>query len=157
SGLAGDGTTGKGGIFRIAQLANQALLVSDRTNDIVNVNTSSKRTEFVNGTILRLYTDAYTTRSVEIGTNGTIATQQSTTAVAIASNGTIATNVGVSRLNPAANVTGCIMTAGTIPGQHCWVVNESPNTITFASSGSNVADGATVAIPANAARIFLWN
>jgi hypothetical protein len=162
SGLTADGTTGKGGIFRIAQLANQALLVSDKTNDIVNVNTNSKRAEFVNGTILRLYTDAYTTRSVEIGTNGTIATQQSATAVAITNNAQIATNVGVSRVAPGGAVTGITLQAGTIAGQEVWIVNESAaaNSVTLNTTPAtaNVADSVTEsALAGLKARKYVWD
>jgi antitoxin (DNA-binding transcriptional repressor) of toxin-antitoxin stability system len=95
--------------------------------------------------------------------SGTLAPLQSATAVAIANAGTIATaGVGVSRLNPAAAVTGIIMAAGTIPGQLCLVVNEAAvgNSITFNTTPAtaNVADSATeAAIPGLQSRLFVWD
>jgi hypothetical protein len=161
NGLTADGSTAKGGWFRIAQNANQAFTISDRANDILNVNSNNKRVELVNAAILRMYSDSgYSTRTIEIGTNGTIALQQSTSAAAIASSGTIATSVGVARLNPATDVTGIIMQVGTLSGQQCWVVNESSHTITLHTTPgtSHVADSATeAAIEALSARLYIWN
>lgn len=92
---------------------------------------------------------------------GTVATVQSATAVATASSGTIATaNIGVSRVNPAAAITGVILAAGAYPGQQCWVVNEAAaaNTVTMAASGtSNVADGVNCVIPGLQSRLFVWD
>lgn len=75
------------------------------------------------------------------------------------SNGTIATSgVSVARVNPSGAVTGMILGAGAQGGQQVQVVNESSNTLTFAASGtSNVADGVSDVIAANAAKEFVWD
>ncbi len=158
NGLTADGTIGKGGICKWPIKANQALLVTDRTDDVFNVNTNAKRVELVNGTLLRLYSDAgYTNRTVEIS-GGTVSLLQSTSAAVIANGNTITTSgVGIARVNPGANVTGIILQAGTLSGQQVWVVNESAFTVTFAAANSNVADGNTSAIAANTARLLVWD
>lgn len=70
----------------------------------------------------------------------------------------IPTNVAVSRVNSAGNVAACILTAGTVPGQKVSVLNETNFTITFdVAANSNVADGATSAIPGLCARSFTWD
>jgi hypothetical protein len=79
-------------------------------------------------------------------------------APAIGTGGTIpTTGFGLSRVNPGGAVTGIILAPGTRPLQQVWVVNESANTVTFAASGSNVADGSTSAIAATTARLFVWD
>jgi Pectate lyase superfamily protein len=158
NGLTADGTIGKGGICKWPIKANQALLVTDRTNDVFNVNTNNKRIELVNGTLLRLYSDTgYANRTVEIS-GGTVSLLQSTSAAAIANGNTITTSgVGIARVNPAANVTGIILQAGTLNGQQVWVVNESAFTVTFAAANSNVADANSSAIAANTARLLVWD
>jgi hypothetical protein len=94
-------------------------------------------------------------------TGGVLAMTQSATAPAIASSGTITTAAtGVSRLAPAAAVTGVIMQAGTIAGQICIVVNESAaaSTITMAAAGtSNVADGTSCVIAGLTQKTFVWD
>jgi hypothetical protein len=99
------------------------------------------------------------TRSLVVG--GGIAPAQSATAVAIANAGTVATaNIGVSRVSPASAVTGIILTAGTIPGQLVWVVNEAVagNSVTFAASGSsNVATGVNEILPGLQSRLYVWD
>lgn len=77
---------------------------------------------------------------------------------AITNNATITTaNTRIARVQPAGSVTGIILQAGTIDGQRVTVINQSTNTVTFAAAGtSNVADGATSAIPANCSRTFNW-
>ncbi len=84
---------------------------------------------------------------------------QSATAVVIAAGNTITTaGLAVSRVAPAGNVATIILQAGTLPGQKITVVNESAFTITFDVAGtSNVADGATSAIPALSARSLTWD
>lgn len=91
--------------------------------------------------------------------NGVWSFGQSTNAVAVASSGTIATALtSVSRVAPAAAVTGVILQPGTSPGQTCVVLNESAFSITFAAAGtSNVADGTSDVIAATTARTFYWN
>lgn len=93
--------------------------------------------------------------------NGTIDLTQSATAVATGAAGTIATSgIGVSRVSPATARTGCIMAAGTIPGQLCLVVNEASvaNSIQFDVSGtSNVADGINCIIPGLSSKLFVWD
>jgi hypothetical protein len=158
NGLTADGTLAKGGWYRLAINANKALTVSDRTNDVLNVNATNKRVELVNNTLLRIYSDSgYTTRTVELS-NGTISVLQSASSAAIANGNTITTSgVGVARVNPGANVTGIVLQAGTLSGQECWVINESAFTVTFAAASSNVADGNASAIAATTARLFVWN
>lgn len=83
---------------------------------------------------------------------------QSATAVSLASNGVITSSgISLSRVSPTSAVTGIILQAGTIGGQKITVVNESSNTVTFASSGSNVADGASDIINGTSAREFVWD
>lgn len=86
---------------------------------------------------------------------------ESPTSVAIATSGTIATaGYTVSRVNPAAAVTGVILAAGTVPGQRCIVRNEAAaaNTVTFAVAGtSHVADGASSPIAGLTSREFIWS
>jgi hypothetical protein len=105
------------------------------------------------------YLDTYTTVG-PAGVDGSIAvTEQVNYAVPTLSNGsTIPTlGLGSSVVTATANVTGIILQAGTQAGQYLVVVNEASFTITFAASGtSHVADGATLAIPGNCARVFVW-
>lgn len=85
---------------------------------------------------------------------------QSLTAVAIASSGTVATYAAVSRLNPAAAVTGLIMAVGVYEGQICTVVNEAAVGFTAAfavQATSNVADGASKPISGLSSRTFVWD
>jgi hypothetical protein len=85
---------------------------------------------------------------------------QSATAPATGNNGTIATTTSVSRVSPAAAVTGVILQAGTHPGQVCFVINEAnaANTITFAAAGtSNVADGVSAVIAGLRQMQFTWD
>lgn len=87
-------------------------------------------------------------------------TAQSATAVAIASSGTIAASGSqfVSRVAPTGNVTGVILTAGTVAGQGVTVLNESAFTVTFAASGtSHVADGVSDVVAALTSREFVWD
>jgi hypothetical protein len=184
-GLTPDGTIGLGGIFKLPIKANQALLVTDRTSDIVNINTNSKKLELVNGTVLRTYTDGYNTESFSalsdtngtirfvgdtnatiarraagvLAFGGTIALAQSTSAAAIATNSTISvSNVGVARVSPAANVTGIKLAGGSFAGQTVIVVNESAFSVTFDTpSNSFVADGTSDVLAANTAANFVWD
>jgi hypothetical protein len=92
--------------------------------------------------------------------NGHTCTGQTGSAQAVASNGTIATaGPEVQRVAPSGAVTGVTLQAGTVAGQRCTVVNEgaSANTITFAATGSNVADGLGTPIAGLTARSFVWD
>jgi hypothetical protein len=84
---------------------------------------------------------------------------ESASAAAIVNSDTITTyTVGASRVNPAGNVTGIILEAGTEPAQVVAVVNESAFTVTFAAAGtSNVADGTSSVISANRCALFVWD
>lgn len=85
---------------------------------------------------------------------------QSATAVATVTGGNVGTSgLTVSRVSPTAAVTGVILEAGTYAGQEVWVINEaaSANSVTFASTGSNVADGSSDVISGGTARKFVWN
>lgn len=162
TGVTSDGTAGKGGKMQISIDALKAVTIRSATsgNDYFNYNTNSSppRSEWVNGAILRLYSDNYVTRTVEIS-GGTISVLQSTSAAALASSGTITTSsIGIARVAPTANVTAVILQVGTNVGQRVIVRNESAFTVTFDVSGtSHVADGATSAIPANCSREFEWS
>lgn len=86
--------------------------------------------------------------------------QPTSSAAVTATSGTIvvAAGTGISRVAPAANITGVILTAGTISGQTVVVVNEAAFTITFAAAGtSHVADGTSDVIAALTARMFVWD
>lgn len=158
-GLTADGTRAKGGLVQFAINANLAVKVTTTGQDVFNVNTFSKRLELPNGSIVRLYSDNYTTRTIELS-NGTVNLLQSTTAAALTNGGTITSSgVGIARINPAAAVTGIILQAGTNQGQLVWVINEAAaaNSATFAASGSNVADGSGSALAGVTARQFVWD
>lgn len=154
-----DGSIAKGGGYKLVAKANSAFTVGDRVNDIFNISTFSKFVQLPNGTNMRLYSDAYTTRTVDVGPNGTISLQQSSTAPDPGAGGTINTGVGVARVSPAAARTGIILQAGTQAGQMCMVINEaaSANSITFAASSSNVSGGSSVVIAGGAKQIFVWD
>lgn len=145
----------------MAQIPNsRADTVGDGLNDYFNVNTVLQHVQLLNGAILRFFSDAYTTRTMDLGTNGTLSLAQSATAPAIANAGTIATTAGVARVSPASAVTGIILAAGTLGGQLCLVVNEAAvaNSITFDVSGtSNVADGVNDTIPGGQADLYVWD
>ncbi len=62
------------------------------------------------------------------------------------------------RVNPAGNITGVILAAGSFGDDRVTVINESAFTITFAASGtSHVADGVLDIIVANSARTYIWS
>jgi hypothetical protein len=88
----------------------------------------------------------------------TISTFQTASAAATGTGGTISTTgIGISRTNPAGNITGVILQAGVNTGQQVWVTNESAFTITFAAlATSNVYDGVSDVIAAKSGRLFVW-
>lgn len=92
---------------------------------------------------------------------GVIAVGQSATAPVIVNGSTITTaGVGVARVAPAGAVTGIILQAGTVAGQHVIVLNESAavNTVTPAAAGtSNIANGVTDPIPGLTALAYVWD
>jgi hypothetical protein len=125
----------------MAQLPNaNAFTVSDGLTTYINYDTVGKH---------------------EVHSNADIAYGQSSSSPDPGAAGTITTaGLVISRVNPAAARTGCILQAGTQNGQVVWVVNEAAaaNSITFAASGaSNVADGAADAIAGLTARLFVWD
>lgn len=156
-----DGSFAKGGRAKFPINASSALVVSDTTQDIFNVNTFSKRVEYVNGTILRVYSDNYSTTTAQLDT--TISTFQSSSAAAIATSGTATTSgVGVCRLSPTGAVTGCILQSGTRAGQQVWVVNEAAaaNSVSWATQAtSHIAgeSGGTFALAGGKAQLFVWD
>lgn len=89
--------------------------------------------------------------------DGIFAPGDASSAIAPISNGTIPITTPLIRCAPAGNLTGLILTAGLFRGQEVTLANGSAFTMTFAASGSNVADGSTSAIPANCARKFTWD
>jgi hypothetical protein len=95
-------------------------------------------------------------------TAGAVVSQMSATAVATLDNGTVATaGIGVSRVSPAGNRTGCILAAGTYGAQEVWVVNESSaNTISWATQAtSHIAGeaGGTYVLAAKSAQKFVYD
>ncbi len=79
-------------------------------------------------------------------------------AQSLGSGSTIALPTGsVARVTAASTVTSVTLAASTVSGQQLTVVNESAYPITFAASGSNVADGSADTIAANAGARFVWN
>lgn len=60
-------------------------------------------------------------------------------------------------VNPVGPITSMVLAVGVQDGQQLTVLNQSANTITFAASGSNVADGASAVIPALRAMYFEWS
>ena len=78
----------------------------------------------------------------------------------LATSGTIdVTNIGVASVIPIpGNVTDVILEAGNRPGQTIFILNKSGNTITFAASGtSNVANGTSQVVAANAGVLCVWD
>lgn len=133
---------------------------SGTSGDCLNVDTSQGIISIPNGKTLAFYSDAYVTLTGQVK-NGNFVPPVSATAVAIGAAGTIATaNIGVSRVSPVAARTGCILAAGTLNGQQCWVTNEAVvgNYIQFdVAATSNVADGINTIIPGLSARLFIWD
>lgn len=127
----------------MAQIGNTSeATFSDGLLNYVNIDTVNKLLQLLNGANLAL--------------------SQSATAVVLAGSGTIATTSGVSRVAPAAAVTGIIMQAGITPGQLCLVINEAAvgNTIRFNTTPAtaNVANSGTESIlPGLESRLFIWD
>lgn len=185
NGLTPDGTIGKGGGIYHSLKANKADTWGDRANDVLNLNTNTKKLELVNGTVLIAYTDNYITKSIEtlsdafgtlkfagdaaatiarqaagvLALGGTLALAQSGSSTTITNGATLTiSNLGVVRVNPGGNVTDIIVPAGLYAGQQLIVVNESAFTVTFAASGtSRVADGVSDVIAALNAKSFVWD
>lgn len=143
----------------MAQLPNaNALTVSDGLNTYLNIDTVNKIVQILNGAALRMYSDSGATLTYQL-TGSTLAPAASASAPDPGNNGTINTANGIARVSPAAARTGCILQAGTTSGQIIWVINEaaSANSVTFAASGSNVADGTSDVIAGLTARCFVWD
>jgi hypothetical protein len=88
---------------------------------------------------------------------GLVLTPSSAGAIVPGSGGTIATvNVASARFNGAA-VTGVIMAPGTIDGQEITIINEGTGSITFAASGSNVANGSANSVGAGTSCQYIWS
>lgn len=89
---------------------------------------------------------------------GGIALGDYNTAQTIASNGTISpAGPGYWPVTNSGAVTGVILATGAYSGQLLAIGNEGSGTITFAASGSNVAQGNTAVIAAKASRTFYWD
>jgi hypothetical protein len=184
NGLTPDGSHGKGGGQYHAIKANQACTWGDRTQDIVNLNTNGKKLELVNGAVLIGYTDNYSTKSIEtlgdsFGTlrfagdanatlarraagvlafGGTYALTQGSVQVPATGDTVSMSNIGIARLNPAGNVTGIKLVAGSFGGQTIRIINESAFTIMFdIAANSFVADGTSDVIAANTAAQYLFD
>jgi hypothetical protein len=96
------------------------------------------------------------------GTNWTIAQGNISTlatAQSIATGNTILLPTGgTKKLTTAGAATGVILTAGTYDGQELTLFNNSANSITFAAVGtSNVANGTSAVIAANAGMTLVWS
>jgi hypothetical protein len=160
NGITADGTLALSGGSTFPIKGNNAFRVSSITQDIFNINASAGFVQIPNNTVVRMYSDNYSTRTVELN-GGTVAVLQSTTAPALSTGGTITTSgVGIARVAPTGNVTGVILQAGVRAGQQVIVRNESAFTVTFNTTPatSNVADAAAaLAIPALTSRAFEWN
>lgn len=156
-----DGTLAKGGRAKIPVNGNNAFTVSDTSQDIFNVNTHNTRVELVNGTVIRGYSDNYSTTAYQL--DSTISLTGSSSAAAIASSGTAATSgVGICRLSPTAAVTGCILQSGTRAWQEVWVVNEATaaNSVSWATQAtSHIAgeSGGTFVLAGEKAQKFVWD
>lgn len=91
----------------------------------------------------------------------TTPTPRSGTVPTVASADTINHNgCGIAIVTHVAAVTGMIIQAGTVHGQHLDILNVSANTLTFNTTPATsrvAAAAATVAIPANAGMHFVWN
>ncbi len=159
NGATPDGTTGKGGWLHYGLASNKAFTLNDTVNDIINMNTSGKKLELVNGTALIEYSDNYSTTGAQVK-NGTIGYGASASATAITNGSTITTSgVGIARVNPAGNVTSIVLQVGTFAGQKVSVINTSAFTVTFDTTpgNSNIASSAADgAIPAKNGRTFEW-
>lgn len=161
AGQAADGTIGKGGISLIAINSFNALEITNRTNDVFNVNTFNGIVALPNATVLHGYSDNYVTTSFQL--DSTISTTQSASAAAIATSGTATTSgVGVCRLSPVGAVTGCILQAGTRAAQEVWVINEAvaANTVSWATAAtSHIAGeaGGTFVLAGQKAQKFVWS
>ena len=89
---------------------------------------------------------------------GSAGGNQSVTSPALGTGGTISIASVVSRVNPAAAVTGVILPSGAMPGQQVTVLNESTFSITMAATAtSRVADGVACVIAAQTTKTFTWD
>jgi len=85
---------------------------------------------------------------------------QSTTAPVVNSGDMIMTqNVGEARVAPSASITNVILQAGIEPGQEVVIVNESVSgdSLTFAASGSHVAEAASLTIAGGTKVVLVWD
>lgn len=185
SGLTPDGTQAKGSIYLLKLDAYSGFNVQDQAyNDVWNVNThaGSYRFEMPNGTEIKMYSDAYSTPTLDfnngvisfgssldttiqrkaaatVGINGALVVGPSASTPTLANNGTINTaGVGVAKVTTSGAVTGAILQAGTVDAQLIIIQNTSGNSITFATSGtSHVAAGTGKVLAANSSTLLSWN
>lgn len=160
--LVGLQLTGAGGLTSPTITGNTfSLLAPGSITTAIQLGSAVNRASVINNTYLGAVTTPLSNAGVNTFVNerGIFSPGDAATQAAIATNGTItSTNQPLVRVSPAANVTGVILQAGLFRGQYCVVENNSAFTITFAAAGtSNVADGATSAIPANCSRFFVWD
>ena len=146
---------------RITECRNGAVNFVNTAFNHVSIRNYQASGTFIAGTRQPSDTWHSTTRygDNDLWANGSFALGQRLAVQAIGNNWTLQTeDLGVYRANPAANVTGVILPAGVTGGQVVVVLNESAFTITMAASGtSHVADGASDVIPAQTARMFVWD
>ena len=145
----------------MAQIPNtSAFSEGDGLNTYVNIDTVNKILGLWNGAGLKFYSDAGATATMQL-LAGILALGQSATTPDPGANGTINTaNLGITRVTPAAARAGCILQAGTQPGQLVIVRNEGSqaNSITFAASGtSNVSDGVNDIILGGQDALYEWS
>lgn len=163
-GLTADGSLGKSSFQQFISNAFLGFAIGKPGTLWMNVDTFDGVIQAFNNAPIIGFSDVGSTTTWQLR-NGTLSLPQSATAAVITSAGgapsTITTSgIGIARVAPTANVTGIILQAGTLPGQHVIVRNESAFTVTFNTTPatSHVADAAAaLAIPANTSRQFEWN
>ena len=186
-GITPDGTIPLSGGSRIALNSANALTVTNRTNDVFNVNSFYNQLQVLQNMSFNMYSGAYGTPAFQIApansfnlqwnNNDTYLGRQA--AGLVKSNGAFmaGSNLGAATLvngstiihfgsqangkvvvTSASAVTGLIMQSTSNDGYITTIVNKGGFALTFATSGtSNVADGTADVIPANAARTYIYD
>lgn len=153
--------------------------------DLLNLNSATKALQLPNGTDLQLFSGNYSTPTYGLGVgghglsysagaggyidsygnggwvNGGGWALKPASWQLIASGGTIMRNINgyeyeTLPVSTSGAPTGVILQAGLSDGQQITIVNTSGTPITFASSGSNVADGSFDTIAPLRAGMFRW-
>ena len=172
NGLTPDGSVGKSGGMQLVTSAFNGFLMFDQAgNNTFDFNANNAILLVGNSGHIQGFSDAFfSTKQFDLScatgnivTNGSLSTGQSATAPDPGASGTVATaNIGVARVNPSgASRAGCILQAGTVPGQEVWVVNEhATNTISWATEAtSHIAGeaGGTFVLNGKRGQKFVWD